>query len=255
MWLYDLLALFRNVRRHRMLGKRALLEREPCSATAGLRGRRPLLRRPVRRRPPRGGHRALGARARRRPSLTYTAVTGSSSDRRPGRGRRGCDDVRTGARSHRARVVVVNATGPWADQLRRLEDPRASRLLRPTKGAHVVVPRERLGNHEAITFTSPIDGRVMFVLPWGAWSYIGTTDTDTAESPDEVRASSERRTIPAALGQRRFPNAHLGEEDVSPPGPACARSRRMAPSAPRPCPASTSSPTGPAAWSPSPAAS
>ncbi len=77
-----------------------------------------------------------------------------------------------------------------------------------------MVPRERMGNHEAITFTSPLDGRVMFVLPWGAWSYIGTTDTDTAESPDEVRASSEDIRYLLRSANSRFPNAHLGEEDV-----------------------------------------
>ena len=92
--------------------------------------------------------------------------------------------------------------------------PGRPRLLRLTKGTHAVVPRERMGNHEAITFTSPLDGRVMFVLPWGAWSYIGTTDTDTAESPDEVRASSEDIRYLLRSANSRFPNAHLGEEDV-----------------------------------------
>src|SRR5436305_12325162 len=85
-------------------------------------------------------------------------------------------------------LVVVNAAGPWVDELRRLDDARAEPLLRRTKGTHVVVPRHRLGNSYAVTLTSPIDGRVMFVLPWGDQSYIGTTDTDPGGASDDVRA-------------------------------------------------------------------
>src|SRR5207247_2239275 len=73
----------------------------------------------------------------------------------------------------------------------RVDEPRAEPLLRLTKGTHVVVPRQRLGNAHAVTLTSPIDGRVMFVLPWGDQTYIGTTDTDEDASPDEVRATAD----------------------------------------------------------------
>src|SRR5205085_2714486 len=79
----------------------------------------------------------------------------------------------------------------WADELRRLEDPEAEPVLRLTKGAHVAVPRQRMGHVRAMTLTSPLDGRVMFVLPWGDLSYIGTTDTDDETPPDDVRATGE----------------------------------------------------------------
>src|SRR5439155_62829 len=89
--------------------------------------------------------------------------------------------------------------GPWLDRVRRLDDPRAEPLVRLTKGTHVVVPRQRLGNTHAVTLTSPIDGRVMFILPWGDQSYIGTTDTDEDVSPDDVRASPEAAKARGAL--------------------------------------------------------
>jgi glycerol-3-phosphate dehydrogenase len=54
----------------------------------------------------------------------------------------------------------------------------------------------------------------MFVLPWGAFSYIGTTDTDTPEEPDEVRASPEDVTYLLRSANACFPNAHLSEDDV-----------------------------------------
>lgn len=212
MWLYDLLSLFRNVSGHKMLGKRALLTREPALRAAGLRGGARYFDAQC------DDARLVVATARSAQEhgatiLTYTMVTGLT--REAGRiSGATVRDVRTGREASFRASIVVNATGPWADQIRRLEDPKAPRLLRLTKGTHAVVPRERIGNHEAITFTSPLDGRVMFVLPWGAWSYIGTTDTDTAESPDEVRASSEDVRYLLRSANSRFPNAHLNEEDV-----------------------------------------
>ena len=56
------------------------------------------------------------------------------------------------------------------------------------------VPEE--GDREAVAFTSPIDGRVMFVLPWGDLSYIGTTDTDTLEPPDDLRVIAGQQGRP-----------------------------------------------------------
>jgi glycerol-3-phosphate dehydrogenase len=110
--------------------------------------------------------------------------------------------------------VVVNATGPWCDRVRQLEDPAARPILRLTKGVHVLVRRERLGHEAGITLTSPLDGRVMFVLPWGEFSYIGTTDTDTTESPDEVHATPEDVIYLLRSANAAFPNARLSESDV-----------------------------------------
>ena len=212
MWIYDLLSLFRNVSPHKMLGKRALLSREPGLRATGLRGGARYFDAQC------DDARLVIATARSAQEhgatiLTYTAVTGLTRDGNRVTGAT-VRDVRTGREAAFRASIVVNATGPWADQIRRLEDPKAPRLLRLTKGTHAAVPRERVGNHEAITFTSPLDGRVMFVLPWGAWSYIGTTDTDTAESPDEVRASSEDVRYLLRSANSRFPNAHLSEDDV-----------------------------------------
>jgi glycerol-3-phosphate dehydrogenase len=110
--------------------------------------------------------------------------------------------------------VVVNATGPWSDALRRLDNPAAKPLLRPTKGAHVFVPRRRMSNEHAVTLFSQLDGRVMFVLPWGDLSYIGTTDTDADMSADEVRVTSADVTYLLRSANAAFPDAHLTTNDV-----------------------------------------
>lgn len=212
MWLYDLLAAFRNVARHRMLGKRALLELEPMLRVRGALG----------------GALYYDAQcddarlvlATARSAMThgalvanYVAVTGleTSGDRVTGVR---VEDRLNGERATLRASVVVNATGPWADTLRRMEDPSAKPLLRPTKGIHVVVPRSRVGHRQAITFLSPIDGRVMFALPWGDLSYLGTSDTETGESPDAVRATEEEIVYLLRSVNARFPNARLGAEDV-----------------------------------------
>jgi glycerol-3-phosphate dehydrogenase len=79
---------------------------------------------------------------------------------------------------------------------------------------HVVVDRARLDHREAVAFTSPIDGRVMFVLPWGNLSYIGTTDTDTSEPPDDLSIGADDMVYLLRSANARFPSARLGVEDV-----------------------------------------
>src|SRR5581483_11366695 len=96
----------------------------------------------------------------------------------------------TGERTTATGAVVINATGPWGDAVRRLADGDAPRAVRGTKGVHLAVPADRVGNRGAVTLLSVIDERVMFVLPAGAHTIIGTTDTETVAGPDQVRASA-----------------------------------------------------------------
>jgi len=72
--------------------------------------------------------------------------------------------------------VIVNATGPWADVLRRLEDPNADSRLALSKGVHLLLPRTRLPINNTITMTAT-DKRGVFVVPRGEVAYLGTTDT------------------------------------------------------------------------------
>ncbi len=212
MLLYDILALFRNVRPHRLLGKRGMLEAEPMLRDRGLLGGARYYdaqcddaRLVIATARSAAHHGALVA--------NYMAVTGL--DRTAGRvvGAQ-LEDRLTGERGVVRASVVINATGPWADRVRRLEDAGAEPLLLPTKGVHVLVDRSRLDNREAIAFTSPIDGRVMFVLPWGNLSYIGTTDSDTDEPPDQLSVTDDDIVYLLRSANARFPSARLSVEDV-----------------------------------------
>jgi len=213
LWLYDLLAAFRNVRPHRWLGRKAVLRLEAGLRERDLQGAGLYY-----------DAQADDARlviATMRSAAQAGALVANyaevSSLLKPDGRVRGATvrDALTGATCTVRALVVVNATGPWLDRVRRLDDPRAEPLVRPTKGTHVVVLRQRLGNAHAVTLTSPIDGRVMFILPWGGdQSYIGTTDTDEAVSPDDVRASPEDVTYLLRSANACFPQARLGPTDV-----------------------------------------
>jgi glycerol-3-phosphate dehydrogenase len=212
MWLYDLLALFRNVRWHRMLGKRGVLRAEPLLRAMDLVG----------------GARYYDAQcddarlvlATARSAILHGALVSNYMrveqlevvDGRV-RGARVLDRL-TGEQGRIRATTVVNATGPWCDRIRRLEFPHATPLLRPTKGVHVLVPRSRLGNNQALTITSPIDDRVMFILPWGELSIIGTTDTDSTASPESLTAEATEVLYLLRSANSYFPNARLTEEDV-----------------------------------------
>lgn len=90
----------------------------------------------------------------------------------------------------RARVVI-NATGPFADTIRRLDDPAAAPMIRPSQGVHLVLPRSFLPGTSAIMVPHTDDGRVLFAIPWHDRVVVGTTDTPIAESVLEPRALPE----------------------------------------------------------------
>jgi glycerol-3-phosphate dehydrogenase len=109
--------------------------------------------------------------------------------------------------------VVVNATGPWRLNLER-RWPQHRLQRRGSKGAHISLPQERIGNTGAITMISPDDGRVMFILPAGKFTIVGTTDSWTDDPPDEARASEADLLYLLRAVEAYFPDTALTEMDV-----------------------------------------
>ena len=81
--------------------------------------------------------------------------------------------------------VVVNATGPWTDGLRKMADPDAKPMISPSQGIHLVFDRSFLPGDTAIMVPHTSDGRVLFAIPWHNHTLVGTTDTPIKESPLE----------------------------------------------------------------------
>jgi glycerol-3-phosphate dehydrogenase len=78
--------------------------------------------------------------------------------------------------------VMVNATGPAADSVRRLATPTVRERMRPSKGAHILLPLDVFPTEDALLIPKTEDGRVLFAVPWGGRLLVGTTDE--AVSPD-----------------------------------------------------------------------
>jgi glycerol-3-phosphate dehydrogenase len=86
--------------------------------------------------------------------------------------------------------IVVSAAGPWVDELREINQSRTGKRLHLTKGVHIVVPHEKFPVHQAIYFDVP-DGRMIFAIPRGRITYIGTTDTSYQGDKDRVVTTRE----------------------------------------------------------------
>jgi len=102
---------------------------------------------------------------------------------------------------------VVNAAGVWGARL-----PPSRLALRPSKGVHAVISRDRLPILDAVVMVR--GPRIVFAIPWGDGVILGTTDTDYTGSLDDVRADA--RDIEEILGasSEYFPEARLRFEDV-----------------------------------------
>jgi glycerol-3-phosphate dehydrogenase len=86
-------------------------------------------------------------------------------------------DEETGASHTIASRCVINATGPFSDAVRKLDDPSATPIIAPSQGVHLVLDRSFLPGDSAIMVPRTSDGRVLFVIPWHQHALLGTTDT------------------------------------------------------------------------------
>jgi glycerol-3-phosphate dehydrogenase len=111
---------------------------------------------------------------------------------------------------------VVSAAGIWTDQVLSAADYSETRIY-PTKGVHIAVPNERLGNRNAFSLISLDDGRFFFILRRGRVSIIGTTDTayyPESKNLDEPWCSREDCDYLLRTVNRMFPHAMLNDDDI-----------------------------------------
>ena len=99
---------------------------------------------------------------------------------------------------------LVNASGPWANQTAQLLSRGAQKLVRPTRGTHIVVPQV-LASH-AVLIAAQRDNRVIFVIPWRDCSLVGTTDLDDSQDPDRVSPTEEEIQYLLTEAARVFPD-------------------------------------------------
>lgn len=100
-------------------------------------------------------------------------------------------DAETGETFELKGNVVVNATGVFVDDVRRMDNPTASAMLSPSQGVHIVVDKRFLPSDSAMMIPKTEDGRVLFAVPWHGKVVIGTTDTPVEHTSYEPRPLEE----------------------------------------------------------------
>ena len=109
--------------------------------------------------------------------------------------------------------MIVNACGPWVDLLRELDKSKSGKYLHLTKGVHIVVSHEKLPVTQSIYFDVG-DGRMIFAIPRGRITYIGTTDTNYSGSIDEVQTEKADAEYLIKAVNLTFTNINLRLNDI-----------------------------------------
>lgn len=118
-------------------------------------------------------------------------------------------DIITGDTCQVKARIVLNASGHWVDRIMDMFGSNQRKLIRRTKGIHMLVPK--LSNN-AVVYFSQSDGRLFFIIPWQGYSLIGTTDTDYSGSLESIIANKEDVAYLFTEVRRAFPNLKL--EDI-----------------------------------------
>lgn len=108
---------------------------------------------------------------------------------------------------------VVNACGPWVDELRQKNNSKIGKQLHLTKGVHLVVDHDKLPVKQSVYFDVP-DGRMMFAIPRGKVTYFGTTDTNYQQDKDDVNTSLVDATYLISAVNNMFPDITISLDDI-----------------------------------------
>ena len=123
--------------------------------------------------------------------LNYARVIALTKDHRGYLNGAVFEDIETG-REHAVNAkVVINASGPFTDNVRKLDDPEASPIISPSQGVHLVFDKSFLPGKSAIMVPHTKDGRVMFAIPYLGATLVGTTDTPVVDPHLEPRPLPE----------------------------------------------------------------
>ena len=210
---YDALSLFRNVGQHRGISRRAILSREKSLRAESLVGGAQYwdastddVRLTI--------ANVVSAAEAGAVTLNHAAVVAFAHDASGKVTGARVQDRISGAETDIEGRTIVNATGPWSDITRRLDDGVEHAAVLGSKGVHIAVPRERVPCMDALTLLHPDDGRVFFILPSPVHTIVGTTETPAESGPESIRAN--RRDVQYLLraANHYFPAASLRDADV-----------------------------------------
>ncbi|GAB6926073.1 aerobic glycerol-3-phosphate dehydrogenase [Paenibacillus sp. JCM 10914] len=108
---------------------------------------------------------------------------------------------------------IVNAAGPWVDQIREMDKSKKGKMLQHTKGVHIVIDQSKFPLQQAVYFDTP-DGRMVFAIPRDGKTYVGTTDTVYKADPVRPLITVEDRDYILKAIHYMFPSVKITASDV-----------------------------------------
>ena len=124
-----------------------------------------------------------------------------------------CIDYNSGKTINISARNYVSAAGPWVDLLRKKDDSMNHKYLHLTKGIHIVFPLEKLPIQQSVYFDVD-DGRMIFAIPRGRCTYVGTTDTNYSGNLERVVATKSDAEYLLKATNHTFPGVNLTIEDI-----------------------------------------
>lgn len=124
-----------------------------------------------------------------------------------------CLDNNTGKRINLRARTYVSAAGPWVDTIRRKDNSINHKYLHLTKGVHIVFPKSKLPISQSVYFDVE-DGRMVFAIPRGKVTYVGTTDTNYSGNLDRVVATKDDAEYLIKAVNNNFPKINVSIGDI-----------------------------------------
>ena len=213
MILYDLLSVGKTVPGHDMLSRAEVIEAEPGLEKDGLRAAARYYDAQVAFAERLVLENLLAARAAGTEIRTHTRVQRIDVEHGAVEGL-AYEDTITGETGECGATVIINAAGPWVDEVLATARKPVDKFIGGTKGSHIVVSPFAGAPSDAFYVEAAADGRPFFIIPWLGLYLIGTTDIRYDGDLDHIRASSEEVDYLLAETNRVFPEASLNRDDI-----------------------------------------
>ena len=210
MILYDLLSWGKSLPRHQMLSRTETLKRWPGLNPDGLVGSALYYDAQVEFPERLVMDNVLSAREFGAEVLTHTRVTNLVVED----GKISGVEFENSQKQFVEAAVVINAAGPWIDQVLERAPLKSPKLIGGTKGSHIVVPPFPCAPENAIYLEARSDRRPIFVIPWNKLYLIGTTDVRFEGDPDEVRCEPWEIDYLLSETNLALPGAHLTRDSI-----------------------------------------
>ncbi|WP_374034551.1 glycerol-3-phosphate dehydrogenase/oxidase [Bdellovibrio bacteriovorus] len=213
MWLYDALSLFQAPEMHERLNAKASIERMPAIRPNNLLGS--YIYSDAYMDDDRLVHETMrSANENGALCVNYVKATGVNFGPDGKIQSVKCEDQHSKEKFTVKARHVISSVGPWTDELGESIFKDWKKILRPTKGIHLTLPKHRLPLTSAVVMGAEKSDRIVFGIPRHEMIIIGTTDTDFKESPENVTTTPEDVKYLLSITDHYFPGANLTAHDI-----------------------------------------